>query len=642
MPSSFRHPSVTLETDVEVWAASGWKSAPFPPPSRGAKFIPSAIGRLKPGMTIDESRARLEGLSHELAREHPDAYPERLRWTPRVTSLAADLVAGVQPALLILMGAIAFVLVIAITNISNLLLVRAAAREREIAVQRALGAARWRILTTLLVEGLVLAALGGAAGFLVSVWGVDVLLRLVPARLPRAADIGVDHRVLLFTLGVSVVTGLLAGLAPALQSARADLIERLKESGRGQQGGQRARAVRNTLVVAQVAIAIVLLAGAGLLARSLLKLQRLDTGVSTERLLTARVWLPQPNEPSSGPYFEHAKRVVLVRGILDRLQATPGIAHAGMSNALPLTRDSGTASFAAEGWPADRRDLATATSVSVTPGYFRALGIRLVSGRLLQDSDDGRTARAVLVNEGLARVYFPGEDPVGKRIRFVGRNGQIPANAPWLTIVGVVGDVNEDGLGAPVRPQIYQSLWQGSGLNLAIVVSGTRSVAPAGDVRRAVQEADPNLPLYAVRSGADLVATELAQRRFAASLITIFAVTALFLAAFGLHGVIAYGVRQRTHEIGVRLALGATRARVVALVMLQAARLTTVGIAIGIAAALAGARLLSTLLFGISPRDPWTLTGVALMLTLVVGLSTLAAARRAARIDAAVALRQDV
>jgi predicted permease len=333
--------------------------------------------------------------------------------------------------------------------------------------------------------------------------------------------------------------------------------------------------------------------------------------------------------------------VVLIRGILDRLLAAPGIAHAGIASALPLTRDSGTASFAAEGWPADRRDLATATMVSVTPGYFRALGLRLVAGRLLEDADDERAARTITINEALARVYFPGEDPVGRRIRFVGRSGRVAPNAPWLTIVGVVTDVKEDGLAAAVRPQIYQSLWQVSNLSLAVVAQGTTTVPPAALVQRAVQEADPNLPLYAVRSGADLVATELAQRRFAARLINVFAVTALLLATFGLHGVIAYGIRQRTHEIGVRLALGATAGRVVALVMMQAARLTAVGMAIGIGAVLLAAQLLSTLLFGISPRDPWTLAGVVLTLGTVVGLATLAAARRAAHIDAAVALRQD-
>jgi putative ABC transport system permease protein len=640
MPAAFRHPSVTLETDVEVWAASGWKAEPFPPPARGAKFIQSAVGRLKPGMTVDEARARLEILSRELAREYPDVYPERLNWTPRVRALDADLVAGVRPALLVLMGAIGFVLIIAITNISNLLLARAAAREHEIAMQRALGAGRGRILTSLLVEGLVLAILGGVAGLLLSVWGVDLLLRIVPDRLPRAQDIQVDVRVVLFCAAISCAAGLLAGLAPAIQASRVDLLARLKESGRGRQGGARARLVRNALVVAQVALAVVLLAGAGLLARSLFNLQRLDTGVAIDRLLTARVWLPQPNDPASGPYFQHPRRVVLIRNVVERLRQAPGVAHAGMSTALPLTRDGITANFAAEGWPPDGRDLATASVAAVTPGYFPAVGLRLVSGRLLQDSDDERTVRVVTVNESFARAYSGGADPVGRRFRFLGQRGQISANAPWLTIVGVVSDVKEDGVAAPVRPQIYQSLWQVSNLNLAIVASGGDAVPDASAVQTALQESDPNLPAYALRNGADLIATELAQRRFAGTLIHVFAATALFLAALGLHGVIAYTIRQRTHEIGVRMALGASAMHVLSLVLLQSARLTAVGVVIGVAASIAATRLLATLLFGVSPRDPWTLGAASLLLVAVAAIATVAAGRRAIRIDAAAALRE--
>ncbi len=641
MPRSFRHPSVTLETDVEVWAPSGWTTAPFPPPGYSVKFIPSAIGRLKADVSLAEGRARMENLAREMTREHPDDYPPRLGWTPRVTALNEDLVAGVQPALLILMGAMGFVLIIMITNISHLLLVRAATREREIAIQRALGASAWRIVSTVLVEGVVLSALGGALGFLLSLWGVDGLLRLVPDRLPRAAEIGVDRRVFAFAAAVSALAGLLAGLAPALQSARTDVVARLKEGARGSLGGRRGRALRHALVVLQVAIAIVLLAGAGLLARSLHNLQRLDTGLDTDHLLTARLWLPQPNEPSSGPYFQHGKRVVLIRSIVERLMATSGVAHAGMSTALPLANDSGSAAFAVEGASVEQRDLVRATFAAVTPGYFPALGIRLVSGRLLEDADDERVAPAVVVNESLVRARFDGLNPVGRRFRFMGARGQVPANAPWFTIVGVVSDVKEDGLDAPVRPQVYRSLWQQSNLNLAIVVRGSSTTPSSGSLRQAVQDADRNLPLYAIRSGEDLLAIELAQRRFAARLINVFAATALFLAALGLHGVIAYSVRQRTHEIGVRVALGASSGQVMSLVLAQAAGLTMVGIVIGVAAALMAARLLTAMLFNVSANDPLTLVAVVLLLGTVATLATLITARRAARIDAAVALRQD-
>lgn len=640
MPPAFRHPSVTLETDVEVWAPTGWRAAPFPPPSRSARFMPSAIARLAPGVSVDAARARLESRAQEFVRDFPDEYPARLGWTPRVHPLAADLVAGVRPALLMLMGGVTFVMLIAISNISNLLLVRAVEREREIAIQRALGATRARIISSLLVEGTVLAVVGGTFGFLASLWGVDLLLHIVPDRLPRAAEIQADHRVFFFAALTSTAAGLLVGLAPALQSVRVGVVERLKSAGRSAQGAAAAR-VRNALVVAQIAIAIVLLANAALLARSLWNLQRVETGMTVDRLVTARVWLPQPNEPSAGPYFTHAKRVVLIRAILDRLQGAAGISHAGMTTALPAINDSGTASFSVEGWPPDRRDFATATPVSVTPGYFHALGIRLRSGRLLEDGDNERTPRAVVVNETLARTYFAGEAPVGRRFRFVSRRGQVAPDAPWITIVGVVGDVAEDGLDAPVRPQIFQSLWQGSSLGLAVVASGHSSPPPPDIVRSAVQSADPNLPLYAPRTGDELLATELAQRRFATYLVYAFALAALFLAAFGLHGVIAYGVRQRTREIGVRVALGATVGRVIALVLGEAARVTGIGMVLGVAGSLVVARLLTTLLFDVSPADPWLLAAVVLLLGTVVGFATLGAAMRASRIEAAAALRQE-
>ena len=638
MPESFRHPSVTLETDVEIWAASGWKDAPFPAPGYSVRFMPSAIGRMAPGVTLEQARARVENLAREIVRQHPDDYPARLGWTPQVHLLSADLVSGVKPALLMLMGGVVLVLVIAISNISNLLLVRAIEREREVAIQRALGATRIRVVMGLLVEGVVLAVIGGALGFLISVWGVDLLLMLVPDRLPRATEIGIDRRVFLFTALTSIVAGLLVALAPALQSARADVIERLKAAGRTLQGSPRTR-VRNALVVAQIAIAIVLLANAALLVRSLWKLQDVETGISTDRLLTARMWLPQPNEPSSGPYFTHEKRVVVIRGLVERLKSMPEIAYAAVSTALPALNDSGTASFSVEGWTPDRRDLATATPVSVTPEYFRALDIKLVAGRLLADSDDARAPRAVVVNDTFARTYFASDDPVGRRFRFVGRRGQVSKDAPFITIVGVVSDVKEDGLDQPVRPQIYQSLWQVSSLALAIVSQGRGEPPSPAVFQKAVADVDPNLPLYAIRSGEELCASQLAQRRFATHLLQAFALAALGLAAFGLHGVIAYGVRQRTHEIGVRVALGATASRIIWLVLQQVTSVMVVGVAIGLAGALFASRLMTSMLFGVRPTDPLSLVGVVLILGAVVGVATFGAARRAARIDAAVALR---
>jgi predicted permease len=640
MPPSFRHPSLTLETDIEVWVTSGWKAAPFPAPGRSARFVASAIGRVKRGMSIEEARARLDNLAREFAREHPDEYPARLGWAPRIYSLASDLVAGVRPALLMLMGGVGFVLLIAISNISNLLLVRAVEREREVAIQRALGATRARIVSGLLVEGVVLSVVGGALGFVASLWGVDLLLRLVPERLPRMTEIQVDGRVFAFALLTSAAAGLLVALAPAVQSARADVVDRLRAAGRGADGGTRAH-LRNALVLAQMAIAFVLVANAALLARSLWSLQVVDTGMTTDGLITARLWLPQPNEPSAGPYFTHEKRVVLIKGIVDRLRSSPEILRSGMATALPTTNDSGTVSFIVEGWTPDRRDFASATRVSVTPGYFPTLGVRLVAGRPLEDTDNERAPRVVVINETLGRTYFGSDDPVGRRVRFVGRRGQIIDDLPWVTVVGVVRDVAEDGIDTPVRPQMYDSLWQVSNLNLAIVARGRSAPPPPSSLLAAAQAVDPNLPLYATRTGEELVAAQLGQRRFATQLIQVFAGAALFLAAFGLHGVIAYSVKQRTREIGVRVALGATASRVMALVLGQAARLGIAGVVFGLAGALLVARLMATMFFGVSATDPWILGGSALLLVAVVAGATFGAARRASKIEAAVALRAE-
>jgi len=328
--------------------------------------------------------------------------------------------------------------------------------------------------------------------------------------------------------------------------------------------------------------------------------------------------------------------------VLDRLQATPGIASAGLGTTLPLVQEAGRpVAFTAEGWTPDKSESARAAFLPVTPGYFHALGVRAISGRLFEDRDDQRTPRVAIINQTAARAYFPGEESVGRRLQLIGRNGQVPPNAPFITVVGVVPDVREDGIDAPVPPGLYLSLWQTSGLQLSIVARGVSGLPSSEAIRAAVQESDPNVPLYAMRSIEELAGRGLAQRRFAARLIAAFAALALLLAAFGLHSVIAYNVRLRTHEIGVRLALGATASHVLRMVLTEGLGLALAGVAAGIAGALGVSRLLSTLLFNVSPRDPVTLAAVVALLLVVAGLATLAAASRAARIPLAIALRPE-
>ena len=652
MPPGFRHPAATVETDVDVWAASGWKSSPFPPPAHSARFIRFAIARMQPGVTLVEARTRVENLGRQLASEHPDDYVPRLGWTPRVTPLAENLVAGVRPALLVLMGGITFLLIIAITNISNLLLTRATAREREVAVQRALGASSWRVARSLMVEGAVLTALGAAAALVLCPWIVALLLRTAPDRLPRVTDVGVDLRALLFAAGLTALTSIFVSLAPAMHAVRAGIVDRLKESGRGVPGSRRSRTLRRGFVVAQVAVAILLLAGAGLLVRSLHNLTRVRTGIDSQWVMTARTWLPQPNDPSAGPYFKHEARTALIRRILDRLQASPGIAHAGFSRTLPLVEDGiRPAAFAAEGWTPDKSESARASLLSVTPGYFAALGIKTVDGRLISDQDDERAPRVAVLNETAARAYFS-SDPVthgptdlrtqavGRRFHFVGSRGQIPADAPWITIVGVVQDVREEGIDAAVPPVMYLSLWQNSNLALTVVAKGASRCPlrrhPAGDSGGGSERAD-----LRTRSVDQLMDRGLAQRSFAARLIAAFALLALALASFGLHSVIAYNVRLRTHEIGVRLALGATAAQMRRMILTEGMRLAAVGVVVGVAGAVLLSRALATLLFEVQARDPVTLSVVVALLLAVVGAATFAAARRVGRIDLAIALRPE-
>ena len=642
MPAGFRHPAATVETDVDVWAASGWKSAPFPPPAYSARFIRFAIGRLQPGVSVAEARARVENLARQMMQEHPDDYNARLGWAPRLTPLVEELVAGVKPALWVLMGAITFLLLIAITNISNLLLTRATAREREIAVQRALGAGSWRIARSLLVEGAVLTAFGAAAAIVLTPWLVALLLRAAPDRLPRVSDVQMDARALAFAVALAAITAVFVSLAPALQTLRAGVVDRLKESGRGVPGSRRSRLLRRGLVVAQVAVAVLLLAGAGLLVRSVNNLTRVKTGIDSQNVMTVRTWLPQPNDPSTGPYFRHDARVALIRRIVETLQGSSGIAHAGFATTLPLVQDGiRPAAFAAEGWGQDKSESSRAALAPVTPGYFGAFNIRATEGRLIEDRDDERAPRVAVINQTAAKAYFGSEPVIGRRFRFVGRNGQIPLNAPWLTIVGVVPDVREEGIDVTVGPMMYLSLWQSSNLALSVIVRGTTSLPSADVVRQAIQQADPNVPIYASRSIDELMERGLAQRRFAARLIAAFAMLALALASFGLHSVIAYNVRLRTQEIGVRLALGATAGQIRRMVLGEGMRLAAVGVVVGAAGALFLSRVLTTLLYEVRARDPLTLISAIALLLAVIGLATYAAARRVGGIDLAIALRPE-
>jgi len=647
-PASFRHPGRGTETDVEVWAPAGWLASPFSPqPIRRAYLLQGGLGRLKTGLSVATAQQRVDALAEHARQQYPADYPAGAGWALRVIPLHDDLVGDVRPALMTLLAAVGFVLLIACANVANLLLARSSVRQREVAIRRALGAGRARLIAQLLTESVLLSTVGGTLGLLVAIWGVDGLLQLSPASLPRLHDVGVDGVVLAFTAGLSIVTGVLFGLAPAIQGSHADLHQVMREAGRSASAGGRTTRLRSTLVVGEFALALVLLVGAALLVQSFWRLQHVSLGFNPASVLTARLWLPQPNLPESGPYFTHDARVSFYTRVLDRIAALPGVEAVGGVTSLPLAGAPGRSAFTIEGRPAAAGDIPNSEASFVTPGYFRALGVDLVRGRLFDDHDDVHAPLALVVSESFARQFFPGEDAIGKRIGpgARGRNGGGPLQAApvnWLTIIGIVRDVKSARLDAGAAPLLYRSVLQTSNLNLTLVARTRHDPSLlAESIRREVRAVDPNEPVFSVRTMEAVVESALAERRFTMLLLALFAVTALLLSGIGIYGVMAYFVTQRTHEIGIRMALGASSRDVIGMVLGQGVRLAAAGVAAGIIGALAITRVIATLLFGVSPRDPGTLIALSVTLTIVALVACYVPARRATRVDPIRALRYE-
>ena len=623
MPASFQFP----DKRTEIWtplAVSSTRKA-----NRGGLWL-HVLGKLKPAASIEQARAEMNIIGANLERQYPATNRGYGVW---VVPLLNQVVGNLRTGLLVLFAAVGFVLVIACANVANLFLARGAGREREIAVRAALGAGRARLIRQLLTESFVFAIPAGAAGLLVAFGSLRALIAFAPAGMPRLNEIAIDNRVLLFTVAVSFASALFFGLVPALRISGSDLNESLREGGRSLAGGVRASFARSSLLVTEVALSMVLLAGAGLMIRSLLHLRGLNPGFDSPGVLTIQL---------SAPYSKFSKGAqitALYDRVIERLQALPAVNSAGLITDIFLSSTPNSGVFTVEGKPLPPPEQATeATTDSISPAYFQTLRVPLFRGRFFDERDQANSTPVALINETMARKFWPNEDPVGKRFHF----GWGTTNVRWLTVVGVVGDMRRQGLDKTARVETFEPLSQQPRSDLNLVVrTGSDPLKLAGVIQSELRSVEKDLVIQKVMMLDEQIGESLAQRRFQTWLLGLFSGIALVLAAIGIYGVMYHSVTQRTHEFGVRVALGAGAGDVMRIVLGQAAFLVIAGAAIGTLAALALTRLLASLLYGVSASDPLTYVAVFLVLIASAVLASYLPARRATKVDPMVALRYE-
>ncbi|MGC1295044.1 MAG: ABC transporter permease [Alloacidobacterium sp.] len=647
MPPGFRDPGRTVgERNTEQWAALGFEEDPARPPNRSLRLPLETVGRLKPGLTVAAAQSQLDALVASLRKQFPDDYPADSKWTVRLVPLKENVVGNVRQSLILLLGAVALVLLIGCVNVANLLLARASARSREMAVRQALGAARKRLVRQLLTESLLLSLLGGVAGLVILFCMKGFLLRLIPESLPRLNDLSINWRVMLFALAVSIAAGVIFGLAPARQAGRLNLASTLRVEGRGSKGSTEQTRTRRVLVVTEFALSLVLMVAAGLLLRSFWDLYKAPLGFNPQHVMSVQLWLPSPNDPKTDIYGTAAQEAVFARELLRRSRLLPGVQEAalGAEPSIPLHHDRNPSALIVEGRQTESKQPPLVERSQVTLEYFHLLEIPVLRGRLFNDGDDENAPLVAVINQAMAETYWRGEDPLGKRLK-VGRGragvGQ-RASKTWITIVGVIADARTESLANASVPQIYLSLYQETPKELAIFLRGDLNAsAIPEEVRAMVQSVNPGLPVYGAQTLDDAVSGSLAERRFSMEMVACFAATALLLAALGIYGVISYLVSERTQEIGIRLALGAKRGTILQMVLRQGLGLAMAGAAVGLAGAQIASHLMAGLLYGVASTDPLTFVGVTLVLTAVALAACYIPARRAMRVDPMIALRYE-
>jgi len=601
--------------------------------------MPSAIGRLKPGITLKQAQARLTAMAMQLRHDFPTDYSPQAQWTIEIQPLQETLVGNVRPMLLVLMGAVILIVFIVSLNIANLLLARASGRRQEMAVRQALGATRGRMIRQMLTESMLLSTIGGVAGIATAASTLGFILRFLPASVPRLNDVSIDWHVLTFALLISILTGLAFGLAPALHSAKTALSSAIREGARGSGYSTNTGRLRDVLIVSELALAVMLMVGAGLLLRTLRVLLQENPGFSPEHVVTADLWLPIPNDPKVDPYLGNARRNIFNRELLRRMKAIPGVELAAITSILPTVPQpdqSESDALAIEDRPVESsRDL-RAERIRISPDYFKVMQAPLVRGRFFTEGDEDGKQPVAIIDESTARRYWMDRDPLGRRIRL----GPDPTK-PWMTIVGIVKDIKHDGLNIDGVPHIYVSIYQRTGRTLSVAL---RTSLPANvlepQIRHEIQSIDPGLPVFNVSSMNDILDRSLASRRFSAGLVAGFAGLALLLAAIGIYGLLAHMVGQRSREIGLRMALGARRIDVLRLILGKGFVLSAVGIVIGVFLAAFGASMMASLLYGVRPHDPAVFLAVPLLLQGVAVLASYLPARRATKVDPIVALRE--